>query len=118
MKVHEEEGWRAAGVDVVCVAPRVTLDAWCTRTLHPDNRPGALEARARLMAAAPDMARVLLAVEWSDHDEEGSKCPSCGAPEYVPPARYDAAGEYIGYTEGTHEADCALKAAIEKAGLR
>lgn len=75
------------------------------------------ESVARLAAAAPEMARLLLEIQWSSRDEGGSTCPSCYAEAYVPPARYDADGKYLGYTEGTHDPDCALAAVLRKAGV-
>jgi hypothetical protein len=61
--------------------------------------------RCELAAAAPDMARVLLAIEWGGHCMSyGHHCPSCGA--------YPCDGE-----KG-HKPDCALDAALRKAGVR
>lgn len=63
--------------------------------------------RLALASAAPDMARVLLAIEWSGGDPgsynpyDPEQCPSCGA------AR-----------EKGHGADCFLDAALRKAGVR
>lgn len=53
-------------------------------------------ARARLAAAAPELARVLLAVEFDAH---GGFCPSCRG---------------LGY----HKPECTLDAALRKAGVR
>lgn len=61
-------------------------------------------ARAKLAAAAPDLVRVLLAVEWGDDQEDGDYCPSCGLEK-----------EYYG---GRHSEGCALDAALRKAGVR
>ena len=56
----------------------------------------------RLAAAAPDMARVLLAVEWGGQCRSyGSHCPSC--------LNYWSEGE-------KHEPDCLLDAALS--GMR
>lgn len=81
------------------------------------------DERARLASAAPDMARVLLAIEWAGGRPEGPpECPSCRADEYedviVGPTTHDAAGRYIGYRKREHEPDCALDAALRKAGVR
>ena len=62
-------------------------------------------ADARIMAAAPDLVRALLAVEWVDNDTDATgrytqHCPSCDA--YFP----------------KHAPDCALDAALRKAGVR
>ncbi len=58
------------------------------------------EVRARLASVGP---RVLLAIEWVNHE-----CPSCGGvePIGVPDVHFD------------HRPDCALVAALRKAGLR
>jgi hypothetical protein len=58
------------------------------------------DAHARLASAAPDMARVLLSVEWDGNADEDI-CPSC--------YQHEAMG---------HAADCALDAALHKAGVR
>ena len=57
-------------------------------------------ARARLAAAAPDMARVLLAIEWEGHL---GLCPVCDG------RRPECEGE-------GHRAGCAWVAALRKAG--
>lgn len=87
---------------------REDLDGWnwkeCVALLVTEHNR--LEARvsellpAQLAAAAPDMARVLLAIEFRP------TCPMCGGRVYrdgQPP---------------THEQDCFLDAALRKAGLR
>lgn len=63
--------------------------------------------RAQQAAAAPDMARVLLELEWTPHDESTDYCRMCGAskPDY-------------GDAPGTHAVGCALDAALKKAGIR
>lgn len=68
--------------------------------------PWTTGAQMRLASAAPEMARVLLEIEWSARD--GTMCPSCNgdiAPAY-------AAAEF------GHADACELDAAIRKAGLR
>lgn len=61
------------------------------------------EDDARLAAAAPDLARALLAVEWSGvsgyHRVPG--CPSCGSPQ----------------SSMKHDKHCELDAALRKAGI-
>lgn len=63
-------------------------------------------ARVQLAHAAPDMARALLAVEWSGPDPfqagGGGCCPACSA---------------IG-ADGRHRSNCAIDAALRKAGVR
>lgn len=64
-------------------------------------------SRARLAAAAPDMARVLLEIEW---DGEDSRCPDCGGlnPKFWPNRAQPEDG---------HKKDCKLDAALRKAGV-
>lgn len=64
-------------------------------------------ARVLLAAAAPDMARVLLAIEWAGavgerFDGFDPACPSCLTEKFT----------------GKHAPDCALDAALRKAGVR
>jgi hypothetical protein len=67
-----------------------------------EQRSGDMQIpRMDLAAAAPDMARVLLAIEWSDTANEPDGCPSCGEPKHI-----------------GHDVDCALDAALRKAGVR
>lgn len=67
----------------------------------------------RLMSAAPDMARELLAIEWGVRSRNGAdRCPSCGgADPRFPELAED--GEDVG-----HGTDCPLDAALRKAGVR
>lgn len=57
------------------------------------------EQRAKLLAAAPDLARALLEVEWAE-DETGPYCPSC-----------------LRWRKKGHADDCATAAALRKAGV-
>lgn len=68
----------------------------------PLDDAGSGEARARLASAAPDMARLLLELEWCDDD--GHYCPSCGYSRFRTPQ--------------THAPDCRLVAVLRKAGVR
>lgn len=61
-------------------------------------------ARAELASAAPDMARVLLAIEWEGSDDF-VLCPCCKS-------------RAAGLPDRQHAADCALDAALRKAGIR
>ena len=61
---------------------------------------GHQNARARLASAAPDMARVLLAVEWWGEVDGEPTCPCCD----------HAATE--------HHPECDLDLSLRKAGLR
>ena len=64
-------------------------------------------ARARLAAAAPDMARLLLKLEWSDVDYDAATyCPSCWA-------SYPWKPSDLG-----HRDDCEWLAVMRKAGVR
>jgi hypothetical protein len=93
MKVWEET-WEALDGWVVAQARDTNKNV----ALAADRRIG-YEADAKLMAAAPDMARVLLAVEWGGlTDPCAHVCPACGRSEHTP--------------------DCALDAALRKAGVR
>lgn len=63
-------------------------------------------ARMNLAAAAPEMARALIAIEWDGGDVAGNSiCPFCCADKYPEEGR-------------NHKPDCALAAALRKAGIR
>ena len=73
--------------------------------------------RGRLAAAAPDMARVLLAIEWVDTSGEyQERCPSCQCRTELPPD--GRVGALVKLHPGEHSASCELVAALRKAGLR
>lgn len=80
--------------------------------------------RARLAAAAPDMARALLAVEWVKEIRQGSEvhaCPSCGGltEEAKSTGYYQRVSDFIGKPLPIgHVEGCALDAALRKAGVR
>lgn len=61
----------------------------------------------RLRTIIDDMARVLLAVEWTMQLDGWVICPSCHAQRGFDSAR-----------AVTHTPDCALDAALRKAGVR
>ncbi len=71
-----------------------------------DADPG----RARLAAAAPEMARLLLELQWSGGSYEGDHmaacCPSC-----------EAFSVTSDVTAGKHEPGCRLAAVLQKAGV-
>jgi hypothetical protein len=81
-------------------------------------------ARARLASAAPEMARTLLALEWINEDIYGPFCPSCNAVRYNEWRELSMSDaemwEHIRRVPGDndHHADCALDAALRKAGVR
>ena len=77
------------------------------RSTITEQGGGEAEANAKLFAAAPDMLAALKSIEWGgdDPDEYGDMvacCPYCGAFKQY----------------GQHYADCAVDAAIRKAGGR
>jgi len=88
----------------------------------PGVDPDYEAARARLAAAAPDMARELLDVEWCgmaniDIEYDLPACPSCNG---IDPSGSDSQikkAESELFTVG-HKTDCALDAALRKAGVR
>lgn len=67
---------------------------------------------AKFAAAATDMCRALLAVEWGDMGGDFAPCcPKCHGPEPL-----DGPDEGLHSIFG-HSRDCALDAALTKAGL-
>lgn len=95
-----EEAWRALGGGIVC--GDMTPDSWSCAFWHPSGPIDERAARARLAAAAPDLARTLLSVEWGHYGHETGEleCPVCWAEKW----------------EG-HKPECALAAALVKAGV-
>jgi len=103
MKPHEEtwtadrkeHGWH--------IGPQP--DGRCSMFANTDATTHARqEQTAKLIAAAPEMARMLLAREWDSED----CCPSCGAVRVL-------SGPF---PRAEHAADCAWTALMKKAGLR
>jgi hypothetical protein len=91
-----DEYWSAAG-------EQVEGEADVTWRVHGEGIVIAAnvdEDRALLMAAAPDMARVLLAVEWGG-EHEVALCPTCAQ-----------------WKKDGHASDCKLDSALRKAGVR
>lgn len=88
---------------------------------------GMLPEDARLAAAAPEMARLLLSLEWAGWNQEGDDpadaCPACyqGPPRTItkPARRIDAYTriEASQETLGGHRHDCALIGVLRKAGV-
>jgi len=115
-----EENWIAEEGDVITSSGECIFDesdcGVASKAVH--------EPRASLASAAPDMARVLLSLEWSgrlDYVGDGGYncCPSCGgvAPEDAGShdARHDVSR---GRNVVGHRDDCAWDAALRKAGVR
>ncbi len=70
------------------------------------------EARARIAACAPELARLLLAGEWADNSD-GEYFPRC------PWCRNRESEEFGDASEpGKHGSKCPLVACLQKAGLR
>ncbi len=101
MKPHEQT-WEAA-YDGAIVLPHDGGGQYVIARVVPLGVPPQEDDNARLIAAAPDLTRVLLAVEWvSTHRyNEGFWCPTCKGAKQI-----------------GHDADCALEAALRKAGVR
>lgn len=90
-----EETWIAEGEDVL-TGPKADCE-WSSNLRHVTWGEGDCEARARLAAAAPEMFRLLLELEWIWEDGR-QVCGIC--------CRLMAYG---------HREDCALHTALEKA---
>jgi len=65
-------------------------------------------AEAKLAAAAPDLVRALLLVEWASTGLDENACPDCGV----------VWGGADGNGSPPHMPDCRLDAALRKAGAR
>jgi len=84
------------------------VDGECQYILVPANPNGAWWD-AEFAAAAPDMCRALLAVEWGDTGSDWAPCcPYCHGPSPLQGLEH----HYLG-----HDANCKLDAALTKAGL-
>lgn len=101
--------WPESGGSLYVALPDGTAGHWEVdrRIIETDSGAyGPYGAHRALIAAAPDMARVLLAIEWNGPSAwqagASGSCPSCGAQE----------------GDGKHRDGCALEAALRKAGVR
>jgi|CXWL01.1.fsa_nt_gi hypothetical protein len=96
-----DEEWRADDGDLLCAEK--SDDCHITQTWHPYGSEERIGARAILAAAAPDLVRALLAVEWGVYcgSWDGPVCPMC-----------------VGDRSDGHAGDCQLDAALRKAGVR
>lgn len=103
LKVWQKETWMAGGAyHVEKVVDRAAPVATIFDALLEDDFTS---ARTKLAAAAPDLVRALLAVEWVGQEWD------CGA---LP----DACPRCKAYREDGHTFDCTLDAALRKAGIR
>jgi hypothetical protein len=94
--------------------------------IHPDGHTetGVMTIapweRTRLVSAAPDLVRALLAVEWTsiegDDGWSPETCPSCHCRTMLPSD--ERPGTPFEDHPGKHSADCALDVALRKAGVR
>lgn len=84
------------------VGGRVLAETFNTPRFTGYAEPGVMLDRAKLAAAAPEMARLLLEAQWASFGNYGScsACPWC-ASENNP----------------RHEPDCELVAVLKKAGV-
>lgn len=89
-----EDSWEAREDDVWCPAERVVV------ARETD------EADAKLIAAAPEMARMLLELQWAAADSE---CPLCYAEPYT---------EDGWKNDAPHASHCRLAALLRKAGVK
>lgn len=102
-----KEEWSAAHCWIEGASGDTVGEMRCDDMTDPNDVTG--NGRARLASAAPDMARVLMAIEWSCIGPGEQACPWCGAFEVQLNANKPSR---------THVPDCALDAALRKAGLR
>lgn len=74
----------------------------CTMFRNSPSLPGNQQPKtAALISAAPEMARMLLSLEWARNDRDGEvECPVC-----------------FSYA-GVHDDGCAMLSLLKKAGVR
>lgn len=105
MKPHEETWFtkfRGTGVELLREGVAVEDEDFPLIARSFEQRSGDMQLeRMDLASAAPDMARVLLAIEWEQDTDAIHYCPSCRSERH-----------------SGHRADCALDAALRKAGVR
>lgn len=103
MRKPWEETWRALGGGIVC--GDMTPDSWACAFWHPSGPVDERAVRARLAAAAPDLVRSLLAVEWAN-----GQCPWCGGWDVS--EHPNTPSRFAGHEDG-----CEREAALRKAGV-
>lgn len=113
VKPHEET-WRLGpgGLGLEHLREVDGEEEWC--------QFGSLDGpQAELAACAPEMARLLLELEFVDTSdgEYAERCPSCQGRERLPPDGR-AGLPFRPLPAGKHAADCKLDALLRKAGLR
>jgi hypothetical protein len=119
MKTHEET-WDERGERIdLCEEqkPYGVVAVKMIATFHCTEGDCTEAARAKLAAAAPDMARLLLelqAVDTSD-GEYRERCPSCQDKTMLPPD--GKIGTPYDVHPGEHSKDCKLIAVLRKAGV-
>jgi hypothetical protein len=97
----DDEELRTRAKEALSSSPSVGLGhpAYCPECDGPCQHRGSI-----LASAAPDMAHVLLEVEWEGmvYGDSEPCCPTCLGKKVI----------------GIHEPGCALDAALRKAGVR
>lgn len=107
MSSAREEDWTAS-LGECDPDDRGSIEIW--HVTFPDNHAVYLyddEARAKLIAAAPDLARALREVEWVSLGLVRKQCVVCRG--YEP-------DDYYPRGSGGHEETCPVLAALAKAG--
>lgn len=107
-----EETWEHRGGSAVYGPGNEQVFQSVTLTDDEDD-PLVEENRARLAAAAPEMARLLW--DWARGGHEW-ECPSCEH-DLFSAARNDPLGELPLFHAEAHEPDCGLVALLRKAGV-
>lgn len=108
-----QTGWSSGGTAVSDAPGTLVVDVFANSEMDiprdAQDVAGKTEARTRLIAAAPDMARALIEVEWVllPDDRYGPRCPCCLGLEWKE-----------GEPRTGHEDWCKLSAALRKAGVR
>lgn len=112
-----DETWTVRG-SAVQADGRDVLDAW-----YRGDDPVGGDARARLAAAAPDLVRALLAVEWSGAvgtPPDAIGCISCGGvhPDHATAACVERMYGFLRQQVSVgHRDGCVVAAALRKAGV-
>lgn len=123
MKAHEET-WDERGERIdLCEEekPYGMVAKYMIATFHCHQDKGDCNeaARAKLAAAAPEMARLLLEVQWASQEgDEGALSPQCLFCEAYANARWEVPGDVTSrLLRDDHKPDCKLIAVLRKAGV-